>query len=114
MSKLVDEECGHDLCCLFERLKTSQELHSDRLINRVKDRSVSGRTIAFSRHEDVRLTHPDGADAMRRAIGAANYRPPSARRVAPAIQRMQRTVVHASKLARPTAADPQSRYLHQR
>jgi hypothetical protein len=29
--------------------------------------------------------------------------------VAPAIQRMQRTDVHASKLARPTAADPQHR-----
>jgi len=29
--------------------------------------------------------------------------------VAPAIQRLQRTVVHASALARPPAADPQRR-----
>jgi len=56
------------------------------------------------------LTSVDGADASRRAIGAADYHPPSVRRFAPAIKRLQRTVVHASKLARPPAADPQPRY----
>ena len=30
--------------------------------------------------------------------------------VAPAIQRLQRAVVHASELARPPAADPQRRW----
>jgi hypothetical protein len=51
----------------------------------------------------------DGADAPRRAIGAADCHPLSVRRFAPAIQRLQRTVVRASKLARPPAADPQRR-----
>jgi len=51
----------------------------------------------------------DGADALRRAIGAADYHPLSVRRFAPAIKRLQRTVVHASKLALPPAADPQPR-----
>jgi len=51
----------------------------------------------------------DGADASRRAIGAADYHPLSVRRFAPAIKRMQRTVVPASQLARPPAADPQRR-----
>ena len=51
----------------------------------------------------------DGADASRRAIGAADYHPLSVRRFAPAIKRMQRTGVHASTLARPPAADPQPR-----
>jgi hypothetical protein len=37
------EECSHDLRRLFERLKASQGPHSERLINRAKDRSVSGR-----------------------------------------------------------------------
>ena len=41
----------------------------------------------------------DGADAPRRAIGAADYHPPAVRRFAPAIQRMQRTGSTASKLA---------------
>jgi hypothetical protein len=50
-----------------------------------------------------------GADASRRAIGVADYHPLSVRRFAPAIQRMQRTVVPASELARPPAADPQRR-----
>jgi len=52
----------------------------------------------------------DGADASRRAIGAADYHPLSVRRFAPAIKRLQRTVIRASKLARPPAADPQPRY----
>jgi hypothetical protein len=52
----------------------------------------------------------DGADALRRAIGAADYHPLSVRRFAPAIKRLQRTVVHASQLTRPSAADPQPRY----
>jgi hypothetical protein len=47
----------------------------------------------------------DGADASRCAIGAADYHPLSVRRFAPAIKRLQRTVVHASKLARPPAAN---------
>jgi len=55
------------------------------------------------------LTLSDGADASRRAIGAADCHPLSVRRFAPAIKRLQRTVVHASKLARPPAADPQLR-----
>jgi len=59
------------------------------------------------------IRHPvsliDGADASRRAIGAADYHPLSVRRFAPAIKRLQRTVVHASKLAHPPAADPQPR-----
>ncbi|MFH1952815.1 MAG: hypothetical protein ABIL06_14490, partial [Pseudomonadota bacterium] len=46
------------------------------------------------------LNNIDGADALRRAIGAADYHPLSVRRFAPAIKRLQRTVVHASKLAR--------------
>jgi hypothetical protein len=48
--------------------------------------------------------------ATRRAIGAADYHPLSVRRFAPAIKRLQRTVVHASQLARPPAADPQPRW----
>jgi len=52
----------------------------------------------------------DGADASRRAIGAADGHPLSVRRSAPAIKRLQRTGVHASQLARPPAADPQPRY----
>ncbi len=55
------------------------------------------------------LNASDGADASRRAIGAADYHPLSVRRSAPAIKRLQRTVVHASLLARPPAADPQRR-----
>jgi hypothetical protein len=51
----------------------------------------------------------DGADASRRAIGAVDSHPLSVRRFAPAIQRLQRTVVPASQLARPPAADPQRR-----
>ena len=47
--------------------------------------------------------------AARRAIGAADYHPLSVRRFAPAITRLQRTVVPASTLARPPAADPQLR-----
>jgi len=43
----------------------------------------------------------------RRAIGAVDSYPLSVRRFAPAIKRLQRTVIHASKLARPPAADPQ-------
>ncbi|GBC78526.1 hypothetical protein HRbin08_02022 [bacterium HR08] len=45
----------------------------------------------------------DGADASRRAIGAADYHPLSVRRFAPAIQRLQRTVRPVSQL---TAAPP--------
>jgi len=51
----------------------------------------------------------DGADASRRAIGAADCPPLSVRRFAPAIKRMQRTAVPASTLARPPAADSQPR-----
>ncbi len=61
----------------------------------------------------LRLILVDGGDASRRAIGAADYHPLSVRRFAPAINRMQRTVVHASKLARPSAADPQRRYANE-
>ncbi len=46
----------------------------------------------------------------RHAIGAADYHPLSVRRFAPAIKRLQRTVIHAIKLACPPAADPQPRY----
>jgi len=53
----------------------------------------------------------DGADASRRAIGAAHYHPLSVRRFAPAIKRMQRTAVPASKLACPSAADTQPRWV---
>jgi len=52
----------------------------------------------------------DGADASRRANGVADCHPLSVRRFAPAIERMQRPVVHASKLAHPPGADPQPRY----
>jgi hypothetical protein len=51
----------------------------------------------------------DGADASRHTIGAADSHPHSVQRYAQAITRMQRTVVLASKLARPPAADPQRR-----
>jgi len=53
----------------------------------------------------------DGADASRRAIGAADLDPLSARRSAPAIKRLLRPVVPASKLAEPPAADPQPRWV---
>jgi len=49
-----------------------------------------------------------GADASRRAIGAADSHPFSVRRFAPAIKRLQRAVVRASELA--PAADLQRRY----
>jgi len=52
----------------------------------------------------------DGADATRPAIGLAYYLPPAVRRFAPTITRLQRTSIHASKLARPVAADPRGRY----
>jgi len=45
----------------------------------------------------------------RRAIGAADGHPLSVRRFAPAIQRMERTAVAASKLTPPSAAHPQPR-----
>jgi len=45
----------------------------------------------------------DGADASRRAIGAADRHPLSVQRFTPAIKRLQRTVVHASNPARPSA-----------
>ena len=51
----------------------------------------------------------DGTDATRRAIGPAYYHPHAVRRCAPAIKRLQRSVIHASKLARPPAADPRGR-----
>jgi len=51
----------------------------------------------------ARLTAGDGADASRRAIGAADGHPLSIRRFAPAIKRLQRTVRLVSKL---TAAPP--------
>jgi hypothetical protein len=57
----------------------------------------------------ARVMPSDGADASRRAIGAADDHPLSVRRFAPAIKRLQRTVVPASPLARPPAADPQRR-----
>ena len=60
------------------------------------------------------LIRIDGADAPRHAIGAAACHPLSTRRFAPAIQRLQRSVVHASKLAHPPAADPQPRSAHRR
>jgi hypothetical protein len=55
------------------------------------------------------VTGNDGADASRRAIGAADYHQLSVRPYAPAITRLQRTVVHASTLARLPTADPQLR-----
>jgi hypothetical protein len=51
----------------------------------------------------------DGTDAPRRAIGAAYYHPLAVRRFAPTIKWLQQTVVPASKLAVPPAADPQPR-----
>ena len=55
------------------------------------------------------LRPDDGADASRRAIGAAHYHALAVRRCAPAIKRMQRTVGPANKLACPPSADPQPR-----
>jgi len=49
--------------------------------------------------------------ASRRAIAAADCHPLSARRFAPAIERLQRTCVPASTLAVPHDADPQRRYM---
>jgi hypothetical protein len=43
----------------------------------------------------------DGADATRRAIGAAYYHPLAVRRFASTIKRLQRTVGLASNLAVP-------------
>jgi len=51
----------------------------------------------------------DGADATRRAIGAAYYHPLAVRRFAPTIKQLQQTVGPASKLAVPAVADPQPR-----
>jgi len=45
------------------------------------------------------MPHNDGADASRRAIGAADYHPLSARRYAPAIKRLKLTVGPARKRA---------------
>jgi hypothetical protein len=77
----------------------------------MKPDTVQGRltTACSGRRSAPPLMPGDGADASRRAIGAADSHPLSVRRFAPAIQRLQRTVVHASKLARPPAADPQRR-----
>ncbi len=61
----------------------------------------------------LRLILVDGADASRRATGAADYHPLSVWRFAPAIKRLQRTAVHASKLARLPAAHPQRRYANE-
>jgi hypothetical protein len=74
-----------------------------------RKRRIENQEVASGAPNCPRLMHTDGADAARRAIGAADYHPLSVRRFAPAIQRMQRTIVHASKLARPPAADPQPR-----
>jgi len=52
------------------------------------------------------LNQSDGADASRRAIGAADCPPRSVRRFARAITRLQRPVVPASTLARLPTADP--------
>ena len=49
-------------------------------------------------------------EQKRHAIGAADGHPLSVRRFAPAIQRMERTAVAASKLTPPSAAHPQPRY----
>jgi hypothetical protein len=52
----------------------------------------------------------DGSDAMRRAIGAANFHPLSVPALTrQAIKRLQRTAAPASKLACSSAADPQRR-----
>ena len=52
----------------------------------------------------------DGSDASRRAIGAADCHPLSVPALPrQAIKRLQRTDVPASKLACPSAADPQRR-----
>jgi hypothetical protein len=58
----------------------------------------------------ARLISPDGSDASRRAIGAADCHPlsvPALTRLA--IKRLQRAAVPASKLACTSAADPQRR-----
>ncbi len=52
---------------------------------------------------------PDGADASRRTIGAADYDPRSVRHTTPAITRLKLRLVPASTLARPPAADPPPR-----
>ncbi len=57
-----------------------------------------------------RLIANVGAAASRRANGAAYSHPLSVRRFAPANQRLQRTAGPASKLARPSAADPRPRW----
>jgi len=52
----------------------------------------------------------DGSDATRRAIGAADCHPLSVPALArQAIKRLQRSVIPASTLAGPPAADPQRR-----
>jgi len=47
----------------------------------------------------VQVSRIDGADASRRAIGAAAFQPLSVRRAAPAIQRQKRPGFAASQLA---------------
>jgi len=53
----------------------------------------------------------DGADATRPAIVPAYHHPPAVQRFAPTITRLQRKPAHASKLARPGAADPRGRWV---
>ena len=62
-------------------------------------------------HKFASVMLGDGSDASRRAIGRCELPSafwPALSRLA--IKRLQRTVVHASKLARPPAADPQRRW----
>jgi len=73
-------------------------------VSRARKRERSGRSRASA---DV---GGDGADALCRAIGAADYHLLSVQCFALAIKLLHRTVVHASKLGRPPAADPQPRY----
>jgi len=40
----LSEECGHDLRRLLDKLRMSQKSHGNRLVNRVKRRSVTSET----------------------------------------------------------------------
>ena len=67
-------------------------------------------TVAKTRR---RVSSTMARPQKRRAIGAADGHPLSVRRFAPAIQRMERTAVAASKLTPPSAAHPQPRWMQE-
>ncbi len=69
---------------------------------RVRRRGLRGLAVdcGYAGAAPQRLKPSDGADASRRAIGAADYHPLSVRRFAPAVKRLKLTVGLARKRLR--------------